>query len=112
MRGLRGEPQSPHCFYSCRSVPFKSEVQNLTFHVKIEGQPQCLSLTVLRQPPSTRSSGPSDSGPGDKAQFVRLHQARVDGHDADAETIGAAFGRGNAAFVKVGAVAIDLASLI
>ncbi len=43
---------------------------------------------------------------------MRLHQARVDGHDADAETIGAAFGRGNAAFVKVGAVAIDLASLI
>src|SRR5437867_12470329 len=48
--------------------------------------------------------------PGDQAQLVRLHQARMCGHDADAETVGAAFGRGDAALVNVGAVVIAVAA--
>ena len=50
--------------------------------------------------------------PGDEAEFVRLHQAGVRGHDAHAETVGAAFGRGNTALVNVSAVAVGLAALI
>ena len=67
---------------------------------------------MLQQGTKLLSLDRPDSGPGDEAQFVRLHQAGVGGHDADAETVGAAFGRGNAALVKVRAVAIDLAGLI
>ena len=43
--------------------------------------------------------------PGDEAQFVRLHQAGMRGHDAHAEAVGAAFGGGNAALVNVVSVA-------
>jgi hypothetical protein len=50
--------------------------------------------------------------PGDQAQFVRLHQARMSRHDAHAEAVGAAFGRGNASLVNVIPVCIGLAVLI
>ena len=43
---------------------------------------------------------------------MRLHQARMRGHDAHAEAVGAAFSRGNAALVNVCAVSIGLAALI
>jgi FHA domain-containing protein len=52
-----------------------------------------------------------DLRPGDEAQFVRLHQAGMRGHDAHAEAVGAAFGCGHVALVNVGAVAIGLAVL-
>src|SRR5215467_5245921 len=51
-------------------------------------------------------------GPGDEAQFVRLHQAGVCWDDANAETVGAAFSCGNAAPVNVISVAVSLAALI
>jgi hypothetical protein len=50
--------------------------------------------------------------PGDEAEFVRLHQAGVGRHDADAETVGAAFSRGNASLVNVIAVPVGLAALV
>ena len=43
----------------------------------------------------TRDTAPWLLGPGDQAEFVRLHQARMRGHDAYAETVGAAFGGGD-----------------
>jgi hypothetical protein len=50
--------------------------------------------------------------PGDEAEFVRLHKARVRGDDADAEAVGAAFGRGHTALINVISVAVGLAALI
>ena len=56
--------------------------------------------------------GCSTLRPGNQAQLVRLHQARVRGHDADTKAVGAAFGCGNAALVNVISVAVSLAALI
>src|SRR5205823_8381044 len=54
----------------------------------------------------------TESRPGDKAQFVRLHQARMRGHDAHAKAVGAAFGSGNAPLIHVIPIPIGLAGLI
>ena len=43
---------------------------------------------------------------------MRLHQARMRGHDADTKTVGATFGRRNASLVNVIAVPVRLAALI